>query len=98
MVAEELLTPALGENPTIREVYQLVNQCKVELMAEIEKVSTAMTAEINKVETTLESKLVLHNQEHKNEEKNRSSMWRWAVTTVMSGLGVLAAIIVAILF
>lgn len=69
---------------TLREVYALVEKVRGEVLAEVSKVSAVV-----------ESRLEVHQQEHQLDNQRRSGLIRWAVTSVLSGLGVLAALYVA---
>lgn len=59
----------------VREVYQLVQAMRTELLNEIKSLESAWDA-----------KLTMHEAEHRRDRDNRSSLTRWAVTTMLSGL------------
>lgn len=77
--------------PTLRETYTLVNSLRSELLAEMRSIHSEIKAELVAHKTEHEK----HDTEHQTEAKARASQLRWAVTTVMSGFGVLVAIYVA---
>ena len=76
---------------TLREVYGLIEGVRKELLAEIKGVS-------KEVETSLhahDSEHQMHEERHDREKDQRSSLFRWAVTSILSGIGVLVAVYVA---
>ena len=80
---------------TLREVYALLDGTRKELLAEISKIATEFRTYGQ-----------MHDQEHKEHDrrhereieqarKSRSGLIRWAVTSVLTGVGVLIALYVA---
>jgi hypothetical protein len=68
------MLPASAEGGvTVREVYQLVQAVRAELMAELSKIEAKMTAQI-----------AAHDTEHQRDRDLRSSRIKWAVTTIIS--------------
>jgi len=73
-----------GENaPTIREVYQL-----------IETVERRLAVKIDTVMTDVNTRFSTHELQHINETDKRNSLLRWAVTSILTGTGVLFGIFV----
>lgn len=81
---------------TLREVYGLVNQTRTELMSEVKLLRSDMEKRLDTLEADIDKRMIKHDTDHNVEDTRRRSMTRWAVTTVLSGMGVITAIIVAI--
>jgi hypothetical protein len=62
----------------------------------VESIRREIMAEIDKAETRILTEYAKHRTEHEAEEAVKASRWRWAVTTVMTGLGTLFAIVWAV--
>jgi hypothetical protein len=91
--------PGGGNVASFREVYQLVDKTRVELLSEIKGVSSHVDAAL----LAHQAEHVRHNaehdqheQEHKQDAWNRSSLVRWGVTTVLAGMGVIAGLVAAL--
>jgi hypothetical protein len=81
---------------SLREVYQLVDKVRIELLAEIKGVSSHVDAALvaHQAEHTQHiTEHKQHEQEHKQDTRYRSSLWRWAVTSMLTGVGVLVALV-----
>ena len=68
---------------TLRELYALIGAIRAELVSEIGKVTSHV-----------DQRLMAHENEHREDNRHRSSMIRWAVTTVIAVIGVGAAIVI----
>lgn len=73
----------MPEQVTIREVYALVEGKHAETIAHVDKVYTQLQAY---VET--------HDSTHTSERRERASLIRWAVTTIISVIGFSSAIVI----
>jgi hypothetical protein len=82
-----------GGAVTIREVYSLINTVRNELLAELGKLSAEVKAELNQHE----AEHARHELEHIRDRQERAGRIKWAVTTIIAFLGVLTAIIIAVL-
>lgn len=65
-----------------------------ELYTQIGSLRTEMNARLDKIEEALDSKFEMHRVEHEREDDRRASRIRWAVTSLLTGAGVIAAIVV----
>lgn len=74
-----------GARATIREVTALVEQARRDVLAEVKL-----------LETEIGAKLTVHATQHATERKERRGLLLWAVTTIMTGAGVLIALFVAL--
>lgn len=84
----------------IREVYTLVQSVRVDVLAEIDKLAAQTDKRLSDMKTEWGHKLALHENEHRSDRDNRSSLVRWTVTTVLSsavGLSGWVAFVVAII-
>jgi hypothetical protein len=84
-----------GARATIREVISLVEASRREILAEIEKLEAKVDNKFDAHATKHEAEYDTHKVEHRRDTDRRTSYMRWAVTTIMTGLGVLVAIYVA---
>jgi hypothetical protein len=75
-------------------VYGLIEGVRKELLSEIKGVSKEVESSLQ----SHESEHQIHEQRHDREKDHRSGMIRWAVTSLLSGLGVLVAIYVAFVY
>ncbi len=78
------MTPPPDGIVTLRELYALIGTTEAKLSAEIQKVSAHVDA-----------RLLKHEDEHRDDERHRVGMIRWAVTTLIAVAGVAVAIYVA---
>lgn len=79
------LGPGSDNNPvTAREMYSLMNTVKTEILHEVREVNNNM-----------DKRFDVHRIEHEREKDHRASLIRWAVTSVISGTGVLLALYVS---
>lgn len=74
-----------GGPVTAREMYSLMNTVKTEILQELR----AMNDETDK-------RFDVHKIEHEREKDKRDGMIRWAVTSVISGGGVIVALYVSL--
>lgn len=88
---------------TEREVYQLVDKLRIELTAAIEHLGDKFDAAMTTHQAEHRSHDDLHDRErdkrHDEAERahdRRASLTRWAVTTILSGVGVLVALVAAL--
>jgi hypothetical protein len=72
-------------------VYGLIEGVRKELLAEIKGVSKEVESSLQ----SHDSEHHLHDERHEREKDQRSSLFRWAVTSIVSGIGVLVAVYVA---
>jgi hypothetical protein len=75
-------------------VYGLIEGVRKELLAEIKGVSIEVEASLK----NHDAEHSLHEERHEREREHRSSLIRWAVTSILSGIGVFVAIYVAFFF
>jgi hypothetical protein len=80
-----------GPDITLREVYGLIEGVRKELLSELK----ALNIEVESALASHETEHKLHDERHEREKEHRSSLYRWAVTSVLSGIGVFVAIYVA---
>jgi hypothetical protein len=80
---------------SIREVISLVDASRKEILAEIEKLKGKVDAKFDTHAAKHEAEHDTHKVEHQRDADRRAGYIRWAVTTIMTGLGVLVAIYVA---
>ncbi len=84
-----------GARATIREVLAMVAEARKEILAEIEKLELAVQGKWETHATKHEKDTEVHAINHRREADRRTGYIRWAVTTIMTGLGVLLALYVA---
>jgi hypothetical protein len=84
-----------GAKATIREVLSLVEASRREILAEIEKLQIRVDTKFDAHSAKHEAEHETHKVEHRRDSDRRTGYIRWAVTTIMTGLGVLVAIYVA---
>jgi hypothetical protein len=77
--------PPAGEGVTVREVYALVQRVEADLLTKLDAVQTAWTARLESHETV-----------HATDRASWENRIRWAVTTILTGFGVVIAIWAAI--
>lgn len=70
----------------LREVYTLVQATKAEIMAELRSLGAHW-----------DQRLTAHETEHEREETRRSQLVRWAVTSILTGAGVLVALVLGVI-
>ena len=79
------LGPGNDSNPvSAREMYSLMNAVKTEILNEVR----TMNDEVDK-------RFDVHKVEHEREKDQRNGIIRWAVTSIISGTGVMVAIYLA---
>lgn len=79
------------ELATYREVAGLMDRFRTEVMAEMK----AMKASIDAQLVQHKSEHDAHETRHQQDHDRRSNLIRWAVTSLLTGLGVITAIYVA---
>lgn len=84
--------PPNGGIVTPRELYSQLDAMRSGLGAQIDKVQSTVEKRIAELQADMGTSQKLHDQEHQADRDRRNSLLRWAVTTVMSGGGVLVAI------
>jgi len=72
------MTATNGDVPTLREVYQLIEAVKSELANQITRLKVDIAGD-----------MALHRTEHERENDKRRSLVMWAVTSGLSGMGLL---------
>jgi hypothetical protein len=85
-----------GARATIREVMALVEQARRDALAEVKQLRTEVHAGFDTSAIQRAADRKAHEDEHEREENRRAGRLRWAVTTVMTGLGVLVAIVLGL--
>lgn len=78
-------------------VYKELGALRQEFTHQLTELRKESSASFDKLDQSLNARLSQHELEHKQEEWRRSSRIRWAVTTVLTGIGVAAAIILPFL-
>lgn len=76
---------------TLRELYTLLEKTRAEFILEVQKLQTSM----DKKFVDHEAVHIKHETEHDQEHAHQTSLIRWAVTTIISVVGVAIAIYVA---
>lgn len=84
------------DTATIREVMSLVEASRKEILAEIEKLEQKVDYRFDTHTADHKAEHDTHKVEHHREADRRAGLIRWAVTTVMTGLGTLFAIVWAV--
>jgi hypothetical protein len=79
-----------------REVIALLDAQRKDLLAEIAKLAARLDLRYEAHSAHHEAEAKTHEQEHAHEQDRRVGYIRWAVTTLMTGLGVLVAIYAAL--
>lgn len=72
----------------LREVYSLVQAVRSEIVGELK----AMEGEVRAMGARWDARLDMHKSEHERDAFRRSSQIKWAVTSLLSGVGVLASL------
>jgi hypothetical protein len=85
-----------GARASIREVMALVEQARRDAIAEVKQLRTEVHAGFDTYAIHRAADRKAHEDEHEREENRRAGRLRWAVTTVMTGLGVLVAIVLGL--
>ncbi len=67
----------VNDPSSFREVYRLISELRNDLLNRVDR-----------LETSWESRMNTHVIEHQREKDYRSSVIRWAVTTLLSGAGI----------
>ena len=70
-----------GDINDVERVYRLLDRLRQDLMTELAK-----------LDTKFETEMKVHQQQHTQEKDYRSQLYRWAVTTILTGTGVLVAL------
>lgn len=78
-------------------VYKEIGALRNEFTNQITGLRSETNVRFDKLEQALDVRLNQHKLEHQQDDWRRSSRIRWAVTTVLSGIGVAAAIIVPLI-
>lgn len=77
---------------SIREVIALVEGARRDLAAEVEKLEARLAAEVEKLGIRIDVRFEVHQNDHQREQDRRTGYLRWAVTSILTGLGVVVAI------
>ena len=91
-------SPGNGNAVTLREVYSLLKEVRSDLLLEIGQVKQHVDSKFSEhdSEHAEHEKQHLRDADHRErDEEKRRSLIRWAVTSLLSGAGVLVAIYVA---
>jgi len=92
--------PDPSEGASLREVYSLVGALRTEVLAELKSLAATVDTRFTQhdAEHSLHESLhEKHEQQHLRDRDHRASMIRWAVTTIVSAIGVLIALYAAFL-
>lgn len=95
-----MTTPPNGGNGnavTLREVYALLKEVRSDLTLEITKVAQHVDAQFSHHTTEHAEHEAQHVRDATHREKDeakRASMIRWAVTTIIAAIGIIAAIVI----
>jgi hypothetical protein len=81
-----------GGQITLREVYGLIEGVRKELLSEMKSLDTTVHSSL----TAHQAEHSLHEERHQRESSARNALMRWAVTSLLTGIGVLIAIYVAL--
>jgi len=84
-----------GAKATFREMAAAVEAARREIIAEIEKLQAKVDAKFDAHAAKHEAEQQTHAIDHRREADRRTGYIRWAVTSIISGLGVLLALYVA---
>jgi len=85
-MSEHQPPPGNGGSVQLREVYTLVQATKAEIMAELRA-----------IDARWDQRLTMHESEHEREVSRRGQLVRWAVTSILTGAGVLVAIVLGVI-
>lgn len=88
-------SPPIAGSVTPRELYSHLDAIRSSLGAQIDRVQSTMEKRLSEIQADIATKQFVHEQEHQADRDRRNSLVRWAVTTVLSGGGVVVAIWVA---
>ena len=80
-------------NASIREVMALLEGFRKELLAEVDKLNEKFDQRLEAHYVRHETDTEAHLGVHQREQDRRMGYVRWAVTTVMTGVGTLFAIV-----
>jgi hypothetical protein len=88
----------------LRELYAQTEGVRTTLEAQMHSLDSTLSGKIESLRALIHSELQshqsdheLHDKHHETEFAKRSSMIRWAVTSILTGIGVLTAIVFGIL-
>ena len=76
-------------------MYSHLESIRATLGAQLEKVQSTLEQRLTEIQADIATKQTLHVQEHQADRDRRNSLMRWAVTSILSGFGVVVAIWVA---
>jgi hypothetical protein len=85
-----------GARASIREVVALVEQARRDAIAEYKQLRTEVVARFDTHTIEHAAGEKAHHEEHKQDSARRAGLIRWAVTTIMTGIGTLFAIVWAL--
>ena len=85
-----------GDVATIREVVAMVEGVRREIFAELEKVEGNIAARSATHTAEHEADEKAHKADHQRDLDRRLGYMRWAVTTILTGIGTLFAIVWAL--
>jgi hypothetical protein len=80
----------------IREVIAVAEGIRKELMAEVASLSARLDARFEAHASKHDAEIQAHEVSHQREEDRRVGLLRWAVTTLITGIGTLFAIVWAV--
>lgn len=85
-----------GSPVSPRELYSQLESIQAKLGAQIKEVQSTVEKKLTEMRADMDTERAQHRMEHQHDIARRSSLTRWTVTTLMSGLGVMVAIYVAL--
>jgi hypothetical protein len=98
------MSESTGGPVTLRELFAQTESVRQTLESDIRSLDTKLTGKIEQLQAHVDAALIAHQSEHKEHESRhttdqarRSSLTRWAVTSILSGVGVLAAVVFGVL-
>jgi len=92
--------PESQEAASLREVHTLIDTLRTELLSEFKQLESMVDVRFERHDSehaTHNSEHKQHEQQHQRDRDHRASIVRWAVTTIVSAVGVLIALYAAFL-
>jgi hypothetical protein len=85
-----------GAKATFREMAAAVEAARREIIAEVEKIQAKVDAKFDAHAAKHEGEHKSHDEAHRREADRRTGYIRWAVTSLLTGAGVLLSIYLAL--
>ena len=90
------MAPLENDRASYREVRALIDSARREIVAEIEKLQAKLDARFDGHAAKHEAEQQAHDIAHRREADRRTGYIRWAVTSLLTGAGVLLSIYLAL--